>query len=154
MKRPLSLNLTKTFVVFRQLLINWLVRNNWYIFCIAYFCHSAYEKSKQIKNSPASASSAVYTKKLIVYLFCALKLKKFSKHIRSLFDNVPNERIRFRLVELSYLDQLLQQSSVSSSESELSQKSKRRKKLNLKIPSSLWSEKVWQNCKVFRLDII
>ena len=167
MKRPLSLYLTNT-SVFRQRiknepsLKNWLVRNNWCIFSINYFCQSADEKSKQIKNSPAPVplappvQTAVYTEKLNMYLFCALKLEKLGKSINSFFDNVPIERIWFRLVELSYLDQLFQQSAFSFFV-EVSTFSKRRTvKLKLKISSSLWSEKVWQIAKFLRkrLDII
>lgn len=158
MKRPLSLYLTNT-SVFRQRiknepsLKNWLVRNNWCIFSINYFCQSADEKSKQIKNSPAPVplappvQTAVYTEKLNMYLFCALKLEKLSKHLNSFFDNVPIKRIWFRLVELSSLCQLFQQSAFSSSCRLFSKR--RIVKLKLKIPSSLWSEKVWQNRKVF-----
>ena len=105
--------------------------------------------NKKLATAP-SAGSAAYTEKLNMYLFCALKLEKLSKHLHSFFDNVPIERIWFRLVELSYLDQLFQQSSCIFVE--LSTFLKRRK-VKLKIPSSLWSEKLWQNRKVFTKKI-
>ena len=63
--------------------------------------------NKKLATAP-SVGSAAYTEKLNMYLFCALKLEKLSKHLHSFFDNVPIERIWFRLVELSYLDQLFQ----------------------------------------------